>query len=201
MPRVQAEHAVVVTENFTLSYQDFFQCVNRSALALRVSGFAASDIVGISLDNEVENLIVSLALMAIGAGQITLASHDPTQLRTTISERAGVTKVVRDFDKGWLEAGAYPGDRHLAESDIAGSVYFKTSGTTGEINIVPLAENQIADQTGRNADYATERLLRLASIEHNNSKRHRLYCLWAGGTNVFRPKTSYPSSNLFWIMT
>jgi acyl-CoA synthetase (AMP-forming)/AMP-acid ligase II len=59
------------------------------------------------------------------------------------------------------------------------------------MNIVPLSEQQILDQSMRNTDYAGERLLRLASIEHNNSKRHRLYCVLAGGTNVFRPKGSF----------
>jgi long-chain acyl-CoA synthetase len=68
------------------------------------------------------------------------------------------------------------------------TLFLKTSGTTGDMNIVAFREQQIAAQADRHHDYAGERLLRLASIEHNNSKRHRLYCVWAGGTNVFRPR-------------
>jgi acyl-coenzyme A synthetase/AMP-(fatty) acid ligase len=55
------------------------------------------------------------------------------------------------------------------------------------MNIVEFSQSQLAAQTHRHADYADERLLRLASVEYNNSKRHRLYCVYAGGTNVFRP--------------
>ena len=196
--RSRGEHEAVVTNSFTLNYSDLFQCVNRTALALRSSGFAASDIVGLTLDDEIENLIVSLALMAMGAGQITLASHDTADMRTNIAERVGLTKVVsvveasNVFDHAWLKPGACAGDRYIAASEAgAATVYFRTSGTTGDINIVPLTEHQIADQSERNGDYALERLLRLASIEHNNSKRHRLYCVWVGGTNVFRPKTPF----------
>jgi acyl-coenzyme A synthetase/AMP-(fatty) acid ligase len=46
-------------------------------------------------------------------------------------------------------------------------------------------------QAARNAEYIDGRLLRPASIEHNNSKRHRLYCAAMGGTNVFRPEGAY----------
>jgi long-chain acyl-CoA synthetase len=189
--RSQGEHVAVVKENFTLSYHDLFRCVNRSGLALQASGFTASDVVGITLDDEVENLIVGLALMAIGAGQITLASHDTEQLRISLAERAGVTKIISGFDRAWLKPEPCPGDRRIDRCEIPAVVYFRTSGTTGDVNIVPLSEHQIAVQAKRNADYETERLLRLASIEHNNSKRHRLFCIWAGGTNIFRPKASF----------
>ncbi len=189
--RSQGEHAAIVKENLTVSYHDLFQCVNRSRLALQASDFTASDVVGITLDDEVENLIVSLALMAIGAAQITLASHDTKQLRISVAERAGVSKIVSGFDPAWLKPEFCPGDRRIARSERAAVVYFRTSGTTGDCNIVPLSEHQIAVQAKRNADYETERLMRLASIEHNNSKRHRLFCIWAGGTNVFRPKASF----------
>ena len=112
--RSQGEHAAIVKENFTVSYHDLFQCVNRSRLALQASDFTASDVVGITLDDEVENLIVSLALMAIGAAQITLASHDTEQLRISVAERAGVTKIVSGFDPAWLKPESCPGDRRIA---------------------------------------------------------------------------------------
>jgi long-chain acyl-CoA synthetase len=196
----QGQHAAVVTNTFALNYDDLFHCVNRSILALQAAGFTSSDIIGVNLDDEVEHLIVSLALMGTCAGQITLASHDTSRLHTTIAERVSVTKVIsaaessKIFDRAWLSPGACAGYRHVATAQSV-TVYFRTSGTTGDINIVPLAEEQIIDQARRNVEYASERLLRLASIEHNNSKRHRLYCVWAGGTNVFRPKGSFDLIN------
>jgi long-chain acyl-CoA synthetase len=194
------QHAAIVTSSFTLNYNDLFHCVNRSVLALHAAGFTSSDIVGVNLVDEVENLIVSLALMRTCAGQITLASHDTSLLHTSIAERVSMTKVIstadssKIFDRAWLNPGTCDGYQHVATKQEA-TVYFRTSGTTGDINIVPLTEEQIVDQAKRNVDYASERLLRLASIEHNNSKRHRLYCVWAGGANVFRPKGSFDLIN------
>ncbi|MBL8592669.1 MAG: long-chain fatty acid--CoA ligase [Devosia sp.] len=70
-------------------------------------------------------------------------------------------------------------------------MYLKTSGTTGGMNIIAFSATQLAQQAERHPEYASERLLRLASIEHNNSKRHRLYCAIMGGTNVFRPTLEF----------
>jgi acyl-coenzyme A synthetase/AMP-(fatty) acid ligase len=185
----RGKHAAIVTENFSASYHDLLQLVVRSRLALETSGFNASDVVGITLDNEVEHLIASLAVMAIGASQINLATHDPNELRIHLAERAGVSKVISEFERAWF--GRESPSHRFIERGTSAFVYFRTSGTTGELNIVPLSEHQIALQAKRHADYKSERLLRLASIEHNNSKRHRLYCVWAGGTNIFRPRASF----------
>jgi acyl-coenzyme A synthetase/AMP-(fatty) acid ligase len=74
-----------------------------------------------------------------------------------------------------------------APCDDAGAVVFlRTSGTTGESNMVALRQTQLVLQAQRRADDPHERILSLASIEHNNSKRHRLYCVYAGCTAVFR---------------
>lgn len=75
-------------------------------------------------------------------------------------------------------------------ADSLGRILLKTSGTTGDFNVVPFTEADIGAQSARHAEYRDERLLRLASVEYNNSKRHRLYSLWNGGTNIFRPRTA-----------
>ena len=79
----------------------------------------------------------------------------------------------------------------VTDPEAQGMVYLKTSGTTGGMNIVPFSTTQIQHQAGRHPEYTTERLLRLAAIEHNNSKRHRLYCAMMGGANVFRPRGEF----------
>jgi long-chain acyl-CoA synthetase len=45
---------------------------------------------------------------------------------------------------------------------------------------------QLLSQAKANLGYDTHRLTCLASLEHNNAKRHRLYTVMCGGTNVFR---------------
>lgn len=192
----QREKAAVVTGDLTLSYGDLLDCVSRTATELQRHGFTAADVVGVNLDDEVENLVVCLALMAIGADQVTLASHDPDLLRETIAARVSATNVIgpedlpKIFDRAWLSKGRKAEPHDLDPARIT-TLYFRTSGTTGDIKIVPLTEEQVGAHSQRCLELSTERLLRLASIEHNNSKRHRLYCVWVGGTNVFRPKGGF----------
>jgi acyl-CoA synthetase (AMP-forming)/AMP-acid ligase II len=192
----RANHPAIVTGAVTLTYGDLFQSVARSISALRELGFAPSDVIGVSVDDEVEHLIASLGIMGLGATHIALATHDTPQVHANTTRRAAVNKMISSQEAAKIvhRAGSRQDAPAASSAAITGStamLYLKTSGTTGDMNIVPFNEDQIADQALRHADYEGERLLRLASIEHNNSKRHRLYCVWAGGTNVFRPRGSF----------
>jgi acyl-coenzyme A synthetase/AMP-(fatty) acid ligase len=89
------------------------------------------------------------------------------------------------------EAGVTATAASLARG--AGALYITATGTTGDANTIVFSQQQIAQQAERHANYADERLLRLAPIEFNTSKRHRLYCFWQGGVNVFRPPGSLAS--------
>lgn len=189
-------HSAIVTASATLDYAALYHSVRRTAGALRLQGFTSSDVIGVILDDETEHLIVSLAIMGIGATHIALASHDTPQIRSDTAARASVNKTISNPEATGLRELAQRGaDASVPPEQLAGgpgaTLYLKTSGTTGSMNIVPFSEEQIADQALRHAEYGNERLLRLASIEHNNSKRHRLYCVWTGGTNVFRPQGPY----------
>lgn len=189
---LQLEQPAVVSEAGTLSYAKLARRVESAAAALLELGIEPGARVGLLVVDEVEHLVATLALLAVGAGHITLASHDSPSLRETIARRIGATHVV--------VAGGHllPDDTIRVDWPLSrdesgftategGTVFLKTSGTTGDMNIVAFTEQMLADQSGRHPEYAGERLLRLAAIEHNNSKRHRLYCVWQGGTNIFRP--------------
>lgn len=190
--------AAVVTATETLSYTDLLRRVNAGLGDLRKHGVCPGAVVGLTLDDEVEHLVATLSLMAAGAGQITLATHDAPIQRARLAERVHLTHVISSHEMFRIAGTGFihfP-SQNMASSAIAAeapaehgsTLFLKTSGTTGDMNIVAFREDQIAAQAARHDDYSDERLLRLASIEHNNSKRHRLYCLWAGGTNVFRPR-------------
>ncbi len=182
----------VVTEGEAFDYAELARRVEGAAAAFQQAGIAAGSRVGVLIADEVDHLVASLALLAVGAGHVTLASHDSASLRETIARRIAVTHVVVAGDHP-TPAGTARIDWPLPDiaggvvGNASGTVFLKTSGTTGDMNIVAFTEQMLADQSARHAEYARERLLRLAAIEHNNSKRHRLYCVWQGGTNVFRP--------------
>lgn len=182
----------VVTETEAFGYAELSRRVETAAAAFEVAGVMPGTRLGVLVADEVDHLIASLALLAVGANHITLASHDTPALRDVIARRIGVTHIVAAGDHP-MPKGAIRIDWPLPPTTTGlignegGTVFLKTSGTTGSMNIVGFSEQMLADQASRHPEYGTERLLRLAAIEHNNSKRHRLYCVWQGGTNVFRP--------------
>ncbi len=180
------------------SYATLLSRVEAARGALWRQGIGQGAVVGLALDDEAEHLVATLALLAAGARQIVLATHDPPAVHQQLVARVGVTHVlarpgaalppgVARVDWPCADGLADAEREAVAPVPAAGLLLLKTSGTTGSMNLVAFDEGQIAAQAARHADYRDERLLRLASIEHNNSKRHRLYCTWAGGTNVFRP--------------
>jgi acyl-CoA synthetase (AMP-forming)/AMP-acid ligase II len=173
----------IATERQSTTYADLADQVTEASAELRAAGVVPGAVVGLEAADEVEHLVLALALLALGTHHITLASHDPENVRKQLLTRARAThrasaQAVHRLPEGLLRAGE-------------GGVYLKTSGTTGDMNIVPFTVEQLRQQAQRHPEYASERLLRLASIEHNNSKRHRLYCAFMGGTNVFRPHDDF----------
>jgi acyl-CoA synthetase (AMP-forming)/AMP-acid ligase II len=156
--------------------------------------------VGLSIADEVTHLLATLAIQATGAGQIVLATHDTLLQRSCLAGRVGVTHVISSSNSHRIPEIKYVTWPHLVTAatcllqqrcELGATVCLRTSGTTGDLNVVVFTEGQIAAQAEQHSDYSGERFLRFASIEHNNSKRHRLYCLWRGGTNVFRPPGNF----------
>lgn len=181
----------IQTENTSLQYKDLFTKVESGAYYLSTHGINANSVVGIHIADEVDHFIATLSVLFLGASQITLASHDTSAMRDELMSRVGGNHIVTDQLSeaenentiNWTSALNFV-KKPLKHKP--GIVYLRTSGTTGKTNIVAFSEEQIAYQSTRHPEYANEQFLRLASIEHNNSKRHRLYCLWNGGVNIFK---------------
>jgi long-chain acyl-CoA synthetase len=195
--QVFGDKQAIVTDTDSMTYADLQQHCEAGAKYLLDCGVKPNDVVGLTLSNEIDHLVASLSLLHLGAKQVTLATHDPPIVRSELIKRSGVTQQIAAFrehpdDIEWCPSkiGEYFGGLPLPDG-TSGTLYLKTSGTTGRLNIVPLTNEQILLQAMRHPEYADERLLRLASIEHNNSKRHRLYCVLMGGTNIFRSTVEF----------
>lgn len=190
--------SALLSDSRELSYLALRDAVKVMCAQLDEGGVSARSVVGVSIDDEIVHMIVSLAALATGCAQVVLPTYDNTEIRSELARRAGVTQVVCNDDRMRLEgigslllkSPVYDGMREepLAATESPGYLYLQTAGTTGRPNLVPLSEEQLGLQASRHSEYRDERLLRLASVEYNNSKRHRLYCLWNGGTNIFRPR-------------
>lgn len=163
---------------------------------LHASGVHAGVSVGVAVRDETLHLLVTLALLRLGARQMTLASHDAADQHRYLCDRVGLTLCLSDFDFSApaglpvLRLPAHPPDSPelpaLDEAD-EGGIYFTGSGTTGIPKIIFFSESYLAMQALRGyGNYLGERIYKTASVEFNNSKRLRLYALYLGGTCVLR---------------
>lgn len=187
LARQRPGHPAVCDARGEWSYAELAARVEAARERLHRQGVGPQATVGITLDDETQHLVATLALLACGARQIVLATHDPVPARQQLAARLQVTHLLTGDGVAQVGLPIEAGPLVRPPDAPLGVLVLRTSGTTGGVNLVAFDEMQIAAQAARHADYRDERLLRMASIEHNNSKRHRLYCLWAGGSNVFRP--------------
>lgn len=172
--------AVVTQNGAEYSYADVLELTVARERQLARAGIGRGSVVGLEIADELQHLIASLALLSMNATHIALASHDTFDVKQTLASRVRATHHV-------IDSGVYPRDGMACDGQGSGVVLVKTSGTTAQSNIVPFTFEDLVLQAESHPEYADVRLLRLASIEHNNGKRHRLYCAIRGGVNVFRP--------------
>lgn len=182
---VHRDKVAVVTELLMFGYRELLARVDARRLEMAAAGIRPGDVIALEIADEVDHLVDALALLEVGARHITLPTHDPMAAKEELADRVRATHVVS------VAGIARRREGEPAVANDGGMIYLKTSGTTGGMNIIAFSAQQLADQAQRHPEYASERLLRLAAIEHNNSKRHRLYCAIMGGTNVFRPREEF----------
>ena len=181
---LQGGKDALVWQAGALSYRALLERVEERAAELRGQGINPGSAVAITVAAEIDHFITCLALLALGTRQITLATFDTPEVREDLARRAGIAQVVDA--NGVHSVGSMPIAAQVAlEPD--GTLVLRTSGTTGRPSLIELPSAQFVDQAWGNPNYDSQRLLCLATVEHNNAKRHRLYCQIAGGTNVFRP--------------
>lgn len=190
----------LVDGNQALTFSDVLGSVHRITTNLVLKGFRPGESVGINVKDEVHHFLLSLALLALGTRQTTFSTHDPEAIHIQLKHRLGITKVISDSDmKRFLESTA--GNEVLPGITVgeSGLLVLKTSGTVNRAKLVPTDVRSLLIQASQHNFYQGSRFLRLASIEHNNSKRHRLYCLLQGGTNLFRESDSQNNHRDFLI--
>lgn len=196
--RDRAEAPALVTPRATLTYGALAHEVACLADALRAGGLDATAITGLTVRGEVDHIVATLALLALGCPMVALASREPAATRARLASRVGVAWVLGDrpddavagaryVDLSAIRDAAHAANRATGTWQRDASrplVYLTGSGTTGEPKIVAYAERDLAAQAEAHIDFSRERVLRPAHVEFNNSKRMRLYTLWQGGTCV-----------------
>ena len=179
-------HDAVVTPSFTLTYNQLAGRVITQAASLRNIGITSTSVIGINCADDAQHLMLCLATTYIGATSCTLPSYEGTEAHKTVIEYSGVTDVLDSTMALDLE---YQNDlTNLSSAEKPASMarlLFSTSGTTGEPKLVVHYDSDLVEQAHRHIGSRQERFTCLASMEHNFAKRHRLYCLAAGASNIF----------------
>lgn len=147
-----ARHAVerptapaVVSYERTVDYATFDSAVWRAATWLRAQGIAPGTVVGLSLPDAVSTLVVSCALLRIGAVQTILSLDDPPAERAMLAEQFRIAVVIADSawisadpcrlvvaDTDWLEPdGTVPDPTLRGPGEWNPWMIVRSSGTTG----------------------------------------------------------------------
>src|SRR5688572_4227711 len=82
----QARRLAVLRGSGTITCRQLDRLVWRLAKWLADRGIAPRDVVGLTFLDEVSHLSASLALIRIGAAQITLAPSEPVHVRNSIAD-------------------------------------------------------------------------------------------------------------------
>lgn len=187
----------ICTDSKTINYETLLQNIDTSVDYILNSGIDKGSIVGITIKNEVDHLIVTLALICQGIPHIVLASFEPPEIHDDIINRLKITHTIKEnptldsennnlWNNISIHKQVYDTNNQLSNYKI----FLKTSGTTGRMNILPFTQEKITNQSLAYEWFNKERLMTFSTIEHNNARRHRIFCVFAGGTNVFLNKNN-----------
>lgn len=172
--------AAIVSAQQTLSYGDLAGRVALQAQRLAEAGLGADAVIGIRGADDIPHLILCLAASRVGATSVTIPDHETQAVQDALADRCGVTIVIDA-----AAALKSTTDATATTPRLAGTLLFATSGTTGNPKIVVLRDADLVAQAHRHIGSRDERFACLASMEHNFAKRHRLYCVAEGATNLF----------------
>jgi len=179
-------HDAVVTQRFTLSYGQLAQLVKAQVTKFNDIGISGNSVIGIKCADDTQHLVSCLAAIHLGATSCTIPSHEADQTQNAMINRCGVTHVVDENIAVDPMSLNYNIESAAIESHaIESRLLFSTSGTTGEPKLVVFHDGDLVAQAHRHVGSEQERFACLASMEQNFAKRHRLYCVAVGATNVF----------------
>lgn len=178
--RQRGQQPAIATATRTLNYRELHALVESLARGLMGKGITSNAVVGVACSDEFQHLLLALALMRLGAAQYTAALAGDEA-----PKRLAATAVLDDQAVQDLLAVGHGAVLPEPQAVSPASVYMATSGTSGASKLVCLLDSDLVAQAPRHIVDEAERFACLAHIEHNFSKRHRLYCVAQGATNVF----------------
>lgn len=193
------DRAAIITPDRRITHQDLADLVAGRAMWLLEQGFDAEAMTAVTVPDEVEHLLMSLALLCLGTRNISLGSHEPEDIRSRLALQLGVRQVVSGHGIGPLPevagflppSGALPaGTRDLFDRmdrvarGRGDKVFFaSTSGTTGLPKLFGVSMALFLEMTDLIAAEPWRAcVLRNSSVEFHSSRLHQLAMCLAGRT-------------------
>lgn len=178
--RERSGQPAVVTSSFQWTYAELTDRVLREASRLAALGVTGQAVLALRCTDDIEHLVQCLAAAELGAHSFAVPEHSSRDEQAAMLARFGASHSVDP--SGVTALGAPPVQ---PERPRAPCFLLPTSGTTGTAKVVMLRDTDLVVQASRHIQSAGERFACLAGMQHNFAKRHRLYCVAQGATNVF----------------
>jgi len=179
-------HDAIVTPTFTLSYAHLAQFVRAQINKYDNIGITGNSVIGIKCADETRHLVLCLAATHFGATTCTIPTYEGETTQNAVISSCGATHVVDENSAvGPMSLDGNVGAATIETPAPDAGLLFSTSGTTGEPKLVLHHDSDLVAQAHRHVESEQERFACVASVEQNFAKRHRLYCVAAGATNVF----------------
>ena len=183
------DRPALIHRDEAVSYARLDEAARRMAGWLLRQGVRPGEMVGLTLRDDLRHLVVALALMRMGCGQVALASYDTAEMRAGMAGRLGVRTILGDSGADSLpglalltpEASGTAPDTRPAAGAAGACLVLTSSGTTGRPKLVPFTEADLYAQGDRRREEGPV-AYRSVSCEHNNGKKFRLMLLATGGT-------------------
>ena len=181
---VMPDQLALVTPSQNLTYGQLAELVQAQAEILKTNGICDTSVVGVRCHDDVAHMVLTLASVCVGATSCTLPTYEVESVQKGIIEQCGITQVL-DESQCLAPSDLSSSSTHLLACQDEVALIFSTSGTSGEAKLVVHHDCDLVAQAHRHISGTHERFACLAAMEHNFAKRHRLYCLAVGGTNIF----------------
>lgn len=188
----------IVTEQAVIAYAELGERVLAAAEAFAAEGVVAGETVGVAVGDEIGHIVTALALICLGAPQVTLPAHQTAANKGALARLTGATRIVADTEGGWAaeagirtlrseaRRGGHGRTPALAPFAADGPVLYRTtSGTTGTPKAFGQTATFVASSVERIAsDPWHRRLLRTSTMEFDSTKITHLTNILAGNTST-----------------
>jgi acyl-CoA synthetase (AMP-forming)/AMP-acid ligase II len=187
-----------------IGYPELVARVRNCAAWLRRERCTSSEVIGISIAEEIPHLVASLALLSLGVPYACLPTQDPLAAKLSLAERLGVRRtVVTDPQRGLPgretlvltldrceAAGPEAAPESIDADPDAPAVYVASSGTTGAPKVFALSQRALArraESLGRSEGMGPgSRALTLLPVENFLAQNRLLRCAYLGSTGILQ---------------